>query len=330
MIENTVALRRLGSSVDLPASSFSIELDEQSWAWGFSASLAGEALDAVSPDLDGSPAVLVASINGEDFRVFVEGRNRSRSFGKDIVAVTGRGINAVLDSPYDPVATFRNSAVRTAQQLMADVLTDNGVPMGWAVDWQLDDWLVPAGAWSAQGSRMSALLGIAAAAGGYIQPHPTDQTLRVLHRYPVAPWLWGTLTPDIVLPADVATQEGIEWVRKSTYNRVFVSGQGVGVRGEVTRDGTAGDLAAPSIVDSLITAVEAAQQRGRAILSDTGNQARVRLRLPVLSETGVILPGKTVRYSDADGTTRFGIVRSTSVDAEFPEVWQSIGVETHV
>jgi hypothetical protein len=29
------------------------------------------------------------------------------------------------------------------------------------------------------------------------------------------------------------------------------------------------------------------------------------------------------------GVSRVGIVRSTSVDASLPDVWQTIGVETH-
>lgn len=330
MITNNVSLKRLGSSVDLAPLSLSLSVDVDSWTWGFSASLPGQALDAVSPDLDGSPAVLVATINGAAYRVLAEDVGMDRAFRRHAISVEGRGLSALLDDPYDPIATHGNSAERTAQQLMADVLSDNGSPMGWALDWQIADWLVPAGAWAMQGSRMAALRAIAGAAGGYIQPHPTGQTLRVLHRYPVAPWDWGTLSPDIVLPADVVQTEGVKWVRKPAYNRVFVSGQKVGVRAEVTRAGTAGDLAAPSVVDPLATAVAGAGQRGRAILSDTGRQAHVRLRLPVLAETGIIVPGKTVLYNDVGGVSRFGIVRSTAVEVGFPEVWQSIGVETHV
>lgn len=59
---------------------------------------------------------------------------------------------------------------------------------GWALDCQIVDWLVPAGAWSRQGTPIDAINDIATAAGGYVQPHATQPALRVLPRYPAASW----------------------------------------------------------------------------------------------------------------------------------------------
>ena len=102
----------------------------------------------------------------------------------------------------------------------------------------------------------------------------------------------------------------------------------VGVLGQVTRAGTAGDVLAPMVVDALITDVVAARQRGIALLADTGPQIEVSLRLPVLAETGIIEPGAFVEYQDGS-VTRLGIVRSTQVEAGMPEVWQTLGVQSH-
>ena len=148
------------------------------------------------------------------------------------------------------------------------------------------------------------------------------------HRYPSAPWDWAALTPDYEIPADVATIEGIEWADKADYNRVFVAGQASGVLGQVTRGGTAGDVIAPMVTDPLITHVDAARQRGRAILSDTGRQALVQLRMPVLTATGIIRPGALVRYTEG-ATIRLGLVRGVSVEHQWPELWQTIAVTTH-
>ena len=49
----------------------------------------------------------------------------------------------------------------------------------------------------------------------------------------------------------------------------------------------------------------------------------------VLPETGIITPGAFIDYV-AEGTTRRGLVRSVQVEVGFPDVWQSLGVETHV
>lgn len=327
MVINDITLKRVSNNLQLPALSLSISLDVDSWTWGFNASLPATSLDDLQP-ASGVPVELEASINGHAYRLIVEGLTRERTFGKATIRVTGRGKSALLADPYSPIMTFSNSLDRTAAQLMDDVLTLNGVPIGWDIDWQITDWLVPAGVWNQQGDYITGLNAIAAAAGAYIQPHPTLDQFSVLARYPDAPWNWGDVTPDFELPSSVTTTESIEWKDKALYNRVFVSGVSAGVLGRVTRAGTAGDIVAQMVTDALVTEAAAARQRGLSILADTGRQALVTLKLPVLEETGIIHPGKYVRYVDGSDT-RIGIVRSTSVDAGRPEAWQSLLIETH-
>jgi hypothetical protein len=82
------------------------------------------------------------------------------------------------------------------------------------------------------------------------------------------------------------------------------------------------------VVDPLVTSAIAARQRGISILADTGRQIDVSLRLPVLVETGIIVPGAFVDYQDA-GVSHRGLVRSTQVQVGMPEVWQTLGVQTY-
>lgn len=324
---NTLSLMRVDTGQALPALAMSLSLDSDSWTWSFSATLPAATLSAIQPT-DGVPVVLQAVINGVPYRVMVEGITRDRSFGRDQLRVSGRGLAAELAAPYSPVLTFANTAARTAQQLMGDVLSDNGVPMDWAIDWQLTDWLVPADVWSIQGSRMDALVNIAQAAGGFLLPDPVARTLHVLHRYPVAPWDWGTASPAFELPAAVVQAEGTEWLTRPTYNRVFVSGQRGGILGQATRAGTAGNQVAPMITDALATHADMVRQRALAILADVGRQAIQSLQIPILEETGVIQPGTLIRYVDG-ATSRRGIVRATQVSASFGKAMQSLSVETH-
>ncbi len=331
MVQNSGSLRRVDGDIPLPALSMTLSIDWTSWTWGFTADLPASALADLAPSSPGVPVELEAIFNGTAFRAVIEPRTRNREFGKRDLRIVCRGKTALLDRPYAPALNFSNAAPRTAQQLMEDVLTLNGEPLPWTVNWGLEDWLVPSGVFVHNGSYITALNAIAAAAGGYIQPHATLQSFSVLPRYPVAPWEWGDVTPDFELPSALTTKEGIEWIQKPNYNRVYVSGQQSGVLGRVTRGGTAGDELAPMVIDALITAAAAARQRGLSILGDTGEQANVSLRLPVLPETGVIVPGKFVRYTDEeDGSLRVGLVRSLSMEHKFPQTWQTIGVETHV
>ena len=327
MTVNSVSLAR-ADGTPLPASAFGMSLDADSWTWQWTASLHASALPLITPGSDGNPVQVVATINGIPYRLLAESYSRERQFGSTRVNVKGRGIAALLDAPYSPALNHGNALARTGQQLMGEVLTLNGVGIGWDVDWQLTDWLVPGGVWTHQGSYMSALLDIAGAVGGYIQPHDTAQTVRALRRYPDAPWRWSALTPDYELPSAVVSVEGIEWERRALYDRVFVSGVSVGITGNVRRAGTAGLLVAPGVTHPLITETEAARQRGIAELGSSGLGAQINLRLPVLSETGVIKPGSLVRYVDV-GTTHLGFVRSTSVEWSMPTLRQVLSVETH-
>ena len=326
---NSITLRRVDGDIPIPAYGVSMSLDADSWIWSWSASIPAAALALVQPGSNGDPVEVEAVVNGVPYRLCAEGIGSQREFAKGRISVQGRGTAAVLDAPYAPVLNFGGAEARTAQQLMLDVLTVNGVGMGWDVDFGLTDWLVPGNTWAHQGTYISAILAIAQAAGGYVQPHATAQTLRVLPRYPVAPWDWAGVTPDIELPSSAVAVEGIAWQRKADYNRVYVSGTANGVLAQVTRSGTAGDSVAPMITDSLITHADAARQRGLAVLSDTGQQARLSLKLPVLAETGLILPGKFVRY--LDGTTpRIGLTRGLALDWSSPRLRQTISVETHL
>lgn len=326
IVLNSVTLRRASDDAPVPVFSLALSIDVESFAWSFSADAPVESEALLMPSSGGAPVELIASVNGAEFRLLAESLSRERSFGKTRIKVSGRSHSAALATPYAAQRSFTQTADRTAQQLMNDALTLNGVPLGWAVDWGLTDWFVPAGAFAHQGSPMSAVQAIAAAAGGYVQPHRTAQTLRIRARYPVQRWLWSGVTPDVALPADVTVREGLQWVDKPVVNRVYVSGEGAGVLGQVTRTGTAGDALAPMVVDRLITHADAARQRGIAVLSDSGRSIGMTLSLPVLPATGVIEPGIFVQYQDGS-TSRIGLVRSTQIDARMPQVRQTIGVE---
>ena len=323
IVINNTYLTRVSDGAPIPVHSMSLSLDAGSWTWGFDATLPAVAQALVEPTANG-PVELAAFVNGTEFRVLAEEISSERVFLSKQIRVSGRGANARLDSPFAPQQIFTNTGMRTTEQLMGDVLTINGVPLGYSVDYRLTPWVVPAGGFVHLGTYISALTAIANAGGGYLRPHPSLQKFDVLHRYPTAPW--EPVTPGIILPAAVTTRESITWVEKPDYNRVFVSGQDAGVLGDVRRQGTAFDKAAPMVVDALITDAAAAQQKGLEVLGNTGRQYEVGLRLPVLAQTGVIQPGVYVQYVDG-AITRTGIVRSTQVEVGEIDVYQTIGVE---
>ncbi|WP_416406439.1 hypothetical protein RCH27_20715 [Paracidovorax citrulli] len=328
IVINNIILRRVDSGAELRAHSFGMSLDYQSWTWTWSASLHHDAAAHLGRDSAGDPAEIEVQVNGVHFRLRIERLVEDRRFLPQLRwSVSGKGKAMPLGAPYAPVQSFFNTTARTAQQLAADALTFNGVGIGWAVDWQIVDWQVPAGAWSLQGTAIDAINDIAAAAGGYVQPHPTDAVFRVLPRYPAPSWTWGGVVPDIEIPGAAAEVVGIEHVDRPGYNRVFLGGFGAGVFGPFKRAGSAGDVLAPQVTHALITHPDVHRARGIAELSDTGRQEHVSLQMQVLPDTGVIHPGQFVRY--VGDRTVVGIVRRTAIDWSRPTLRQTLEIETH-
>lgn len=323
---NTLTLTELDGT-PVAAEDFSASIDADSWTWSWSTRIPASAMLQVRPD-SATRVELIATINGEPLRVLVENIQRERRFGESWLRVSGRGRAAFLADPLAPVVQYSNDTPMTAQQILNDALTSNGVPIGWTLDWQIEDWQIPEGIFSHSGTWIDAAKRIAEAGGAYVQGHDTTQTLRILPRYPVAPWKWATAAPDIQIPEDVAEVEGIEWQEKPDYNAVWVHGGDQGRADRIIIGSTGGTNPAPTIVDELATDPAMTRQRGLALLGDTGKQAQISLRLPVLPETGMIRPGTLVEYLE-QGNTRRGLVRSLSISHSRPELWQTIGVETH-
>lgn len=329
VVINSIEVRLAASGQLLPAldSGFSMRLDWRSWTWGFSISFHAGAEPLLRPAPGGDPVELEITVNGQPFRMLVESLRRSVRFPRAVVEAGGRGKAALLDAPYAPEQTFDQPAMINAQQLALDVLTANGVSMGWQIDWQLTDWTVPAGAWSYQGTWIGAVGDIAAAVGGYVQPHDTAQTLRILPAWPARAWGLAAAAPDIELPAGIAVVEETAWADKPAYNAIDMQGTPGNKLYRRKRAGTAGDAPAPMAVHALLVDAAAADQRAIAELSDTGSQIEQTLQIMVLPETGIIKPGTLLRYTDDAAVTRTGIVRATEVSQAGPRIDQTLTVQ---
>ncbi|GAD22358.1 hypothetical protein [Acidovorax sp. MR-S7] len=332
IVSNSIEIRRADDLAGdpLPSESFSMRLDRQSWTWTFSAAFHASARDAVAPSPGGQPVELEVRVNGQPFRLQAERIGRSRRFPEHLVTAQGRGLAAVLDAPHAPVQTFSAALDRTAHQLMTDVLTVNGVGYGWAVDFQLADWLVPGGIWMHQGTPISALAEIAGAVGGYLQPHDTAAVMRVLPLWPEPWWRWDTLAPDIELPDGIAEITETEIIDMPAYDRIFVAGEAGGIQADLTRAGLPGlVLKQPMAVHPLITTIGAAKQRATAELAESGRMLKHKMTMPVLPATGVIKPGTVLRYVDDAEALRLGLVRATDVSQQFPVLTQALEIDSH-
>lgn len=322
IVVNEALLVRADAAAVINAAWLRINIDADSWLLSWSAEIPWNQLDAVMPSPD--PVELIAYVNGYEFRLLVRGRpGESRQFGQRAVQVEGDGVAAVIASPLADQAQHTNSTVATAQQLIIGALEYTG----FTVTWEVPDWTVPAGALSVFGAPIDVALHVAGAIGAVLQANAASDSIRVSPRYPVLPWAWAAAEPDVVLPAGVVEHAGVECIDSQFYNAVFVSGVASGISANVKRAGQAADKPAPQpVTHPLITHVDAARQRGDAVLGGAGRKIMRRLRLPVLPETGVIQLGRLVQFTDG-GTSYRGIVRANAISVEFPVIRQTITIE---
>jgi hypothetical protein len=335
MTVHNVFAQLLPSMANVPIYDATLSADVGSFAWSFSAN-GPESLFTQLARTSALPVQIKLTIDGLEWVFLVETLRRTAAFGKHGVAITGRSVTALVGDPWMRSAAYNNGSAMTAQQIAAQALDLSGV----ALDWGITDWLVPAGAWSHNGSRLSAVQRVAEAAGGYLQSHRSAATLQVRHPYPLlpggvpgGPWNWASVTPDIQLAADAVITSGRENKDGPDINVVYVGGtnQG-GFLVTVKRLGTAGEKPAGlMIADSLVTHVDAANQRGLSILGTAGAKEHVTLELPVLTgsgQPGVIDVGKLVQVNES--VPWRGRVRSVNVAYNRPNVRQTITLERHL
>ena len=311
IVLNTAAVVRLPERTPIPVSAISLSSTIDDAFWAVSMTLAdAAALAYLLPDGDGPKAVEI-NLNGHVWTAIIESHNRTRKFPGPRVTVSGRSQTALLDAG-------KRSAV-SDEDMQAQSLAEAELDLtGFTLDWDTLTWLVPAGAWAYQGlTPIAAVRKAAEASGAVVQSHPWDMRLRVVPRYPVSPWAWGVTAPDKQILDDIILEDSLTVVSQPVYNYVLVSGDQVGVSDPIIRTGSAGDIRADLVSDPLITTHDVAAERGRNVLSDRGEQARIDLSIPLYpisepSMPGLVLPAHLVEVVEA--VSWKGLAVGTSID----------------
>lgn len=218
-----------------------------------------------------------------------------------------------------------------AQQLALGLLDFTN----WSLEWDIVDWLIPAGMFSVTDSTpVAGIQSLASAVRGFVQCDREGRLLAVRKEFPVLPWHLSVATPDIQLPAEAATVIAGDWEDLPDNNGVWVSGMKVGVEAHVVRDGTNGNRLFAPVVNMLLTEPAANQACGEAILAETGSKQSYTMVLPVYQEIGVLEPGQIIKVLDAPYPW-LGYCRSSTVsvqwlnDTEGLSIMQSAKLDRH-
>jgi hypothetical protein len=326
---HTLSAVRLPDLTPITLQSCTLSTDADSFCWTLSGVGDASLMTLLAADENG-PAQIRLMVDGLPWAFVVERLGRTRQFGQTRTQISGRSLPALLGAPYMPAQSWSNAAAVTAAQLIAQALDLTGITADTSL---IDDWLIPAGAWSHSGTPLSAVQRVAESIGAIVASDRLNPMLRLLPRYPLMPWEWGgsAVAPDVQMPLASVVRDSIESRDAPAYDRVIVSGESQGVLGVVTRTGFGGTLPAQMVTDPLMTAQAAVVQRGRAVLGAGGRQSLITQELPIL--TGGQLPGvldvnHLVEVVEPGETWR-GLVRSVTVTAGYSVVRQSVTLERH-
>jgi len=302
--------------VTIPASRISIDFDAVSHTRTASIALAGRAARAmVEPEEDGTPALITASIDGHDWLLRCEGWQESESWGRYALSAQCRGLSWELDAPWQPQESGAVGVGLTVQQVLAAFLP---LGSGFALEWPLGDpdWAVPEGAWSwTQQTPLGAIHAATQALGLRIDPARDARTLTIRHRYPVLPWLYGTATPDVVIPRHALLSSSRSMGGEPAVVGVWVHGGDVGgVIAHVRRTASAGEPVAATQSHPLVTHEDAARVLGGRVLAGLQRGTWREINIPLGGDYPLIDVGALIEI-DAGAETERATVSAASVSA---------------
>lgn len=312
IVHNVITATIGGIAVDLL--SFGIKTDMDSYCWQGDITITAKDYAKIKAKLDvprGSEPMINVVVNGFVFAFIAEEQSRSRKFAQSSHSLSGRSITARLGADYAGSQGGLIDQASYVSQIVAQQL--NGLPIS-VLDWDINDWLVPAGAYSvANKTPIAVIQDIAAAGGGFVVSDASQATLSVKPRWPVAAWQLASATPDVTVPIDVISDISDKRRTNAQYNTVRLNSASDG--GEVYRATQGRDAEAPTQSHDLYTDRDAIVPAGTAILSDSGIHGDYTLKMRWADKYNIQLAqlGQIWQINDPEGAWR-GVVTGVSVD----------------
>lgn len=332
IVHNVITATIGGIAVDLL--SFNIKTDMDSYCWQGSIDITAKDYDKIKHKLDvprGSEPMVIAVVNGKPMAFIAEEQQRSRKFAQKSYSLSGRSVTARLGTDYAASQGGLVGQASYVSQIVAQQL--NGLSIS-LLDWDINDWLVPADAYSvANKTPIAVIADIAAAGGGFVTSDPSQATLSVKPRWPVAAWQLASAAPDVIVPIDVISDISDKKRTNPRYNTVLLNSASEG--GEVYRQTQGRDASAPTQDHPLYTDRDAIVPAGTAILSDSGIHGDYTLRMRWADKYNVQLAelGDIWQINDPEGAWR-GITTGVSVSIDqsndAPTVWQTVTIDRYL
>ncbi|MDO6526936.1 hypothetical protein Q4519_14715 [Motilimonas sp. 1_MG-2023] len=238
--------------------------------------------------------LLELNVNGYLFLILIEQSSTSHAFGSQSWLGTGRSRLAELSAPYLEKSSMSNQTQRSLLGIMSDILVNTG----WVVTADIVDHIIPAHCFSYRDKTPAeAIAAMAKSCGAMLLVDDAARSIHLVPKWPVTPWNTQTAVADAVLIPNVITAFSERKEIRPMANKVLVRGEQQGVACGVRRQGTPGDKFADDVVDNLITDVQAARQRGTAVLADAGDKIINTIKTKLMPDLPPITPGMLVGVS---------------------------------
>lgn len=331
-IMHTLSVQALPGLQEVEVSSISMSFDIDSHSWLFSATVLSN-VDLVRPSSAGVKEIRV-TLDGYVWEFAVDSYTQTKVFSDQTWKITGKSKTAYLAAPY----VLPKNYTYVSDILASQIITQELNATGFSVTYSTVDWLVGGNAFTyQQNTPIQAISTVAAAIGGVILPHRSQSSIVVKPRYTHSPWEWAATSPVATLTSDIIESMSGTWSPKGDINGVHVTGATSGVNCFVKITGTDGLKKAPQFVSNLLSHQDAGREKGRNILSDTGNQEVVPIVLPVLpvGQTPAIYnAGDLLEISEAGSQPWKGMVIGVNVTASVSasgliEASQTVSLERH-
>ncbi len=267
-----IRLLRVSDSTEIPFSAISVSADANAWADTFTATCHGDqAMDLLTAAV---PEELELQINGTTWRFIAANPRELMTHGNRSVALSGHSLTALLHVPYTQPSSGEQTQYRNIAQLAEESLPAG---QGWTLTWSAQDWGVIQDAWRWRDwTPMQRITYLAAACDAVIRPDRSTRNITVQPRWPVLPWNYGTVTPDLIIADGLWLQLTQRDIRPEQANSIHVQGGQVGgVQAHVYRDGSAGDINAPIRQHDLVTHQDGARALGASLLAAQAQSSRI-------------------------------------------------------
>jgi hypothetical protein len=320
IIVNTVNVYALPGMEPLSVADISLQLDQDSYSWKFSAAVLNAAsVELMKPDASGYKQALI-EINGHQWVVFITQWDQSRKISGNKLdkrfSVSGYSRTQYLGQPFAPKRT-RSIGTTTAVQAATDELVGTGFTLDWDVS-VLPDWAMPNASYSYQElTPLQAIKRLAGAVGAVVQPGMASDVVVVRPRFAVLPWNLIAANMDRTIHEAQVLTEGGTLESRPLVNSVFVCGEREGVALSATRQGTAGDRAGADVVEAWLTDQSANVSRAAQEMAGSGDRIihTIELAIPEsAAQPGLLVPGLTVAVVHGDsGLDYRAYVQSVSI-----------------